>query len=675
MVNSPERPGADLPDAHSANGHSSSMTNGHSNGNGLGVAADQLDTDRSTTVSDGDKPSRRLDAMEYEGDEGFVPLWKGSNLDRREFVRLAMQAFEDMGYTGTAQALQTESGFSLEPPAVGQFRRAVLEGRWVDVEQLLESLPIDPTVNLKPVKFAIRQQKFLEAVEAKETKKALTVLRNELSPLDGDPNRLHFLSSLIMCMDPEDLRSRANWDGAAGSSREQLLLQLQDYISPTVMLPQRRLATLLGQAQAYQQRHHAIPPSASEPFSLLMDADAQDTGAFPTATSHVLQDHSDEVWRLEWSHNGEWLATAGKDRTVMLWKVSSGFTLEKILREHADPVSCIAWSPDDSILLTAAEAIIKMWNTETGVCIATLARHDYAIGALAWLPDGRGFVSGGMDSKICFWDLAGNVTSYLTRCPSRIVDLVITPDGTKLVCVGRADTTEPHMIPSRTSSRSITPANAGAQANGNGHPTIGARHEKRVSVFRLPAGGGALGSESEMLYELVQPRELTSVAVTSDSRYAIVSHAPKEILLIDLDDGTVVRKFTGHDQGEFVIRTSFGGASENFILTGSGDGKIYVYHRDTGRLVQSISGHSRTVNAVAWNRAASTSSTNGRGATAMWASCSDDRTVRIWQMPDASSGSGSATSGTVGTEGAALGRRGGSRLRPLDRSSAPMSES
>ncbi|KWU44917.1 WD40 repeat-like protein [Rhodotorula sp. JG-1b] len=598
--------------------------------------------------------------MEYEGDEGFVPLWKGSNLDRREFVRLAMQAFEDMGYTGTAQALQTESGFSLEPPAVGQFRRAVLEGRWIDVEQLLESLPIDPSVNLKPVKFAIRQQKFLEAVEAKETKKALTVLRNELSPLDGDPNRLHFLSSLIMCMDPADLRSRANWDGAAGSSREQLLIQLQDYISPTVMLPQRRLATLLGQAQAYQQRHHAIPPSASEPFSLLTDADVQDTGAFPTATSHVLQDHSDEVWRLEWSHNGEWLATAGKDRTVMLWKVNvSSCYLLKIFREHADPVSCIAWSPDDSILLTAAEAIIKMWNTETGVCIATLARHDYAIGALAWLPDGRGFVSGGMDSKICFWDLAGNVTSYLTRCPSRIVDLVITPDGSKLICVGRADTTEPHMIPSRTSSRSITPANAGAQANGNGHPTIGARHEKRVSRS-----------------ELVQPRELTSVAVTSDSRYAIVSHAPKEILLIDLEDGTVVRKFTGHDQGEFVIRTSFGGASENFILTGSGDGKIYVYHRDTGRLVQSISGHSRTVNAVAWNRAASTSPTNSRGATAMWASCSDDRTVRIWQIPDASSGSGSATSSTtVGTDGAALGRRGGSRLRPLDRSSAPLSES
>lgn len=105
----------------------------------------------------------------------------------------------------------------------------------------------------------------------------------------------------------------------------------------------------------------------------------------------------------------------------------------------------------------------------------------------------------GTDSLSLQQNLAGNVTSYLTRCPSRIVDLAITPDGTKLICVGRADTTEPHMVPSRTSSRSITPANAGAQTNANGHPTIGARHEKRVSVFRLPTGDNAVGSDSEML--------------------------------------------------------------------------------------------------------------------------------------------------------------------------------
>lgn len=100
------------------------------------------------------------------------------------------------------------------------------------------------------VKFLIRQQKFLEALEALETKKALVILRNELAPLNSDSDRLHLLSrrvylfeirrtrfqnvlifsffhSLIMCGTPEDLRTRSNWDGVAGESRRSLLIDLQ----------------------------------------------------------------------------------------------------------------------------------------------------------------------------------------------------------------------------------------------------------------------------------------------------------------------------------------------------------------------------------------------------------------------------------------------------------------
>lgn len=192
------------------------------------------------------------------------------------------------------------------------------------------------------------------------------------------------------------------------------------------MLPERRLATLLSQAQSYQQRHHAFPSSASEPFSLLVDAEAQSTETFPDHTSRILREHTDEVWRLAWSHNGEFLATAGKDRTVIIWNVKvrptllpscvllgltsengaivqEDFAVHKILGPHPDPVSCLAWSPDDSILLTAAEMVIKMWSMQSLECIATLSRHDYPIGALAWLPNGLEFVSGGMDLKVYFW--------------------------------------------------------------------------------------------------------------------------------------------------------------------------------------------------------------------------------------------------------------------------------
>ncbi|BGP13752.1 hypothetical protein JCM10213v2_001690 [Rhodosporidiobolus nylandii] len=632
-----------------SNGHSTASAvalNGHSNG--LAAGGSGADSGIATPL-DGTlakNGARTLDAMQYEGDEGFVPLWEGSNLDRREFVRLALQAFEDMGYSGTAQALQAESGFSLEDPAVTQFRQGVLDGRWDDVERLLAALPVDQTGDQVATKFAIRQQKFLEAMEAQETKKALSVLRNELSPLNFDSDRLHFLSSLVMCMSPDDLRARAGWDGAHGSSRQQLLVRLQQYISSTVMLPQRRLATLLSQAQSYQQRHHAVLPPPSEPFSLFADCEPETALAFPNYTSHVLQEHTDEVWRLAWSHDGEWLASAGKDKVAMLWRVRDNFKLDKVFREHSEAISCLAWSPDDSILLTAAETIIKMWNTETGTCIATLSRHEYPIGALAWLPDGQGFVSGGMDNRVFFWDLAGNVVAHLARCPSRIIDLAISPSGTKLICVGRADTTEPHMVPSRAgasssslNSRSGTPASVQAM----GMPPLGARHEKRISVFEISKGREA---DSD---ELVQPQEVTSVAISSDSRYAIVSHGSREILYLDLDDGTILRKFEGHDAGHFVLHACFGGAGENLILSGTGDGRIYVYHRHTGRLLHTLTGHGRTtVNAVAWNPHPPASA---RGA--MWASCSDDRTVRVWEMPPAISG----------TAGAAK----GPKLRPLNR--------
>ncbi|KAJ7744979.1 WD40-repeat-containing domain protein [Mycena maculata] len=597
-------------------------SNGHMNGNGFAAIANgsAVANGAGNGVQKHNGHSKQSSAASHSLSVARVTL-PGSNLyddsdvDRQEFVRLVVQSLRDVGYIESAATLEAESGYAMETQEVADFRRFILEARWSKAENALQRLGVQDREGLWDARFLISQQKYLELLEAQKTTDALQVLRNELAPLDVDPDQLHILSSLMMCSEPEDLRQRAGWDGAAGNSRRILLDNLHRYIPPSVMIPPRRFSTLLHQANAYQRQqcvYHNIPTSSSG-FSLFADHECDKTG-FPRVTTTILEVHTDQVWLVDWSRDGNFLASTSSDKSVIIWGI--GPETEMPVREwekrhvlnHPYPVISLAWSLDDAILVTGAETHIMMWNTKTGVCIRKIDDHSEPVTALAWLPDDSGFLSAGLDFRIVLWNTEGQRREDWATLPVRITQMVVTPDFTRLVAIGM---TSPLPVDQRGENDSATPGTNGAAAS-----IAPPKEQHRLLVYDM----ASRRNESSILFE----GELTSLSVSQNSQYALISRSPDDIQLWDLNLGRLVRKYTGQRQSKYIIRSCFGGFESNFVVSGSEDGNVYVWHRDTGVLLEVLEGHGEgSVNCVAWNPC------NER----MFASCSDDRTIRIWEAP------------------------------------------
>lgn len=518
--------------------------------------------------------------------------------DREEVTRILIQALEDMGYHDAAESVSRDSGYSLEGQTVAEFRSAVLRGSWSEAERLLfgaatatssggngqpshqgNGLVLAPGADRNVMRFWLRQQKFLELLEQRETSRALMVLRNELTPLYQDTSKLHFLSSLLMCQSPEDLKLKAEWDGAHGHSREILLTELSHCISPAVMLPEHRLAVLLQQVKDGQILNCLYHTTASSP-TLYSDHYCEKS-RFPTEVVRELDRSRGEIWQLLFSHDGTQLASSGSDDSVILWDVST-FEMRLKLEGHGQGVGNFAWSPDDTMMVTCGrDNYARIWDTETGSLVKTLPRFNDPVSSCVWSADGQTMIIGSFDKErpLCQWNLEGECVYTYTR-KHRTEDLVLSLDGHWLV----AKDSQP---------------------------------EKKIHIYNM------LTREPEYEWEFkVQP---TSISISQDSRLLLVSHKDGVVQLYDLiSRGSPVQRYTGCTGGDYIVRNGFGGANESFVISGSEDGKLAIWHKATGHLVSKLEAHMPRCNAVCWNPT----------DPCMFASGGDDGKIKIWSNSD-----------------------------------------
>lgn len=128
------------------------------------------------------------------------------------------------------------------------------------------------------------------------------------------------------------------------------------------MLPEHRLAILLQQVKRNQISTCLYHNTATSP-SLYQDHTC-DRNNFPLRTIIELDKHTGEVWQVQFSHDGLRLATCGLDGTAIIYDVAT-FDVIHVFSDHEGGVCSLAWSPDDTMMVTCAQdRRARLWNTE-----------------------------------------------------------------------------------------------------------------------------------------------------------------------------------------------------------------------------------------------------------------------------------------------------------------------
>jgi WD40 repeat protein len=153
----------------------------------------------------------------------------------------------------------------------------------------------------------------------------------------------------------------------------------------------------------------------------------------------VLQDlkHPAGVTSLAYSPDGNYLATGSYDSNVRLWRVADG-TLTKTFSGDGATVWSVAFSPDGNTVASAGEdKKINLWNVNDGNVQKTLSGHDLNIWSVTFSPDGRKLASGSFDKTIRIWDAqTGKLEQTINGHTQAVLEVEFSRDGKSLVSCG-----------------------------------------------------------------------------------------------------------------------------------------------------------------------------------------------------------------------------------------------
>ncbi|KAF8927044.1 hypothetical protein BGZ58_010674 [Dissophora ornata] len=352
----------------------------------------------------------------------------------------------------------------------------------------------------------------------------------------------------------------------------------------------------------------------------------------------VLRDHANKVTSLAWSPSGHQIASGSGDGTIRLWNSKTRIS-SLVLGSVASPASrvcCIAYSPDGRRIVAGHNnGELKLWDSMTGKLERVLSGHSKRVAVVTFSPMGQWIASGSDDKSVRLWDPEAHVAvSILNGHTCSVYGVVFSPDSLHIVSCSSDQTVRRWVVNTRGASldSQVDPGEVSSVAySSNGQHILSGSSNGRLRKWEA-----LTGVSSPLKLDL--PFDIIFVAFSPSSRQIATKSRGRQFAASIWSDGRIDDNVTlrnsqtgvaedvlcGHTHD--VLSLAYSPCSR-WIASGGSDKTVRLWDLHDASQGRTLEGHTDKVNTVAFSPDGPQIASGG-----------DDGTIRLWH-----SGTGDCT--------------------------------